>query len=61
MKTKPMSDFEIASRIKRGDDFKVNTEPERKKALAASRFLGVMVKTFAAEQGGFVVCVPKTK
>ena len=56
-----MSDFEIASRIKRGDDFKVNTEPERKKALAAGKFLGIDAKTYASENGGFVVWMPKTK
>lgn len=40
-----MSEFEIASKIKHGKTFSVKTNRERKKALAAAKFVGKQVTT----------------
>lgn len=51
---KPLTEFEIASRIRSGVDFTVTTEKERKKVLSAAKFLGASLQT-RANGAGFTV------
>jgi len=53
-KKSELSELAIANKIKEKKPFTVGTERERKKALTASKFLGIQIVTRAIE-GGFQI------
>ncbi len=55
---KELSDLQIANKIKAGNDFHVRTATERKKALAAAKFLGIEIITKAQHGGKFLIYIP---
>lgn len=57
-KTKPLSDREIASKIKAMNDFVVTTDSERKRVLLISAIIGADVTTRKQKGGGFRVFIP---
>ncbi len=54
MKRKELNEIEIADKIKAGIGFEVVTIRERKRALTAAKYLGVLIHTRATDTGYYV-------
>jgi hypothetical protein len=54
-KKSELSELAIAGKLKEKKPFVVGTERERKRALTASKFLGIAIVTRSVETGGFQI------
>jgi hypothetical protein len=50
-----LSELAIAQKLKEKKPFIVGTERERKRALTASKFLGISIVTRSVDKGGFQI------
>ena len=57
-KPKMMSNAELRDKIRKGDDFMVNTISERKRALMVASVLNIEIITREAEGGGYRIFIP---
>lgn len=58
-KTKRLSELEIGEKIKKGDDFTVATESDRKRCLTVAKCIGAEIVTYANKKGyGFTIHIP---
>ena len=54
---KELSELAIANKIKVGNDFTVNTEKERKRALTAAKYIGAEISSRVLSDGTFRIFV----
>lgn len=54
-KKSELTELAIANKLKEKKPFTVTTERERKRALTASKYLGIQIITRAIESGGFQI------